>query len=144
MSGAASVVNTDTCSDPQETTWSAGESRTMQRWKYRHYFEFDSVNGDRNISAAVRSASEQAPSWHRNVKLTEKKSQDLPTDMTTVATTSSSTGRTSEGPSPAKQLKTDLRATGLGAAEQKKLVSGYIVKDMLPISTVESESFFAS
>ena len=25
-----SVVNTDTCSDQEETTWSAGESRTLQ------------------------------------------------------------------------------------------------------------------
>ena len=31
MSGAMSVVNTDTCNDQQETAWSAGESRTMQR-----------------------------------------------------------------------------------------------------------------
>ncbi|CAM4542482.1 unnamed protein product [Leuciscus chuanchicus] len=59
----------------------------------------------------------------------------------TAAATSNSTGRTSEGPSPAKQLKIDLKATGLSAAELKKLVAGYIVEDMLPISTVDSESF---
>ncbi|TDH13474.1 hypothetical protein EPR50_G00033170 [Perca flavescens] len=52
-----------------------------------------------------------------------------------------STGRTSEGPSPAKQVKIDLKATGLSAAELNKLVAGYIVEDMLPISTVDSESF---
>ncbi|CAK6958997.1 hypothetical protein NQZ68_007265 [Scomber scombrus] len=61
--------------------------------------------------------------------------------MTDAATTSNSTGQTSDGPSPAKQVKIDLRATGLSAAELKKLVAGYIVEDMLPISTVDSESF---
>ena len=61
--------------------------------------------------------------------------------MTAAATISKSTGRTSEGPSPSKQVKIDLRATGLSAAELKKLVAGYIVEDMLPISTVDSESF---
>lgn len=59
--------------------------------------------------------------------------------MTTAAT--SSTGRTLEGPSPAKQVKIDLKATGLSADELKKLIAGYIVEDMLPISTVDSESF---
>ncbi|KAK1883288.1 putative AC transposase [Dissostichus eleginoides] len=61
--------------------------------------------------------------------------------MTAAATTSNSTGQTSDSPSPAKQVKIDLRATGLSAAELKKLVAGYIVEDMLPISTVDSESF---
>ncbi|KAK1904276.1 Zinc finger BED domain containing protein 4 [Dissostichus eleginoides] len=93
-------------------------------WKYRHYFEFDSHLASR----------------HRNVKLIEKP-PDPPTDMTAAATTSNSTGQTSDGPSPAKQVKIDLRATGLSAAELKKLVAGYIVEDMLPISTVDSESF---
>ena len=57
------------------------------------------------------------------------------------ATTSNSTGQTSDGPSPAKQVKIDLRTTRLSAAELKKLVAGYIVEDILPISTVDSESF---
>ena len=56
----------------------------------------------------------------------------------TEATTSNSTGRAFKGPSPAKQVKTDLRATGLSAAELKKLVAGYIVEDMLPISIVDT------
>lgn len=34
-----------------------------------------------------------------------------------------------------------LKATGLNADELKKLVTGYIVEDMLPVSTVDSESF---
>lgn len=50
--------------------------------------------------------------------------------MTTAATTSNSTGQTSNGPSAAKQVKTDLR--GLSAAEWKKLVNGYTVEDILP------------
>uniref|UniRef100_A0A9J8BKG2 Uncharacterized protein n=1 Tax=Cyprinus carpio carpio TaxID=630221 RepID=A0A9J8BKG2_CYPCA len=61
----------------------------------------------------------------------------------TAAATSNSTGRTSVSPSPAKQVKIDLKAsaTALSAAELNKLVAGYIVEDMLPISTVDSESF---
>uniref|UniRef100_A0A3Q2WY69 HAT C-terminal dimerisation domain-containing protein n=1 Tax=Haplochromis burtoni TaxID=8153 RepID=A0A3Q2WY69_HAPBU len=60
---------------------------------------------------------------------------------TTSTSTSTSTGQTSDGPTPAKQVKLDVRATGLSAAELKKLVAAYIVEDMLPISTLDSESF---
>lgn len=75
------------------------------------------------------------------MKLTEK-NPEPPADMTAAAT-SNSTERTSVGPSPAKQVKIDLKAsaTALSAAELNKLVAGYIVEDMLPISTVDSESF---
>lgn len=74
------------------------------------------------------------------MKLTEK-NPEPPADMTAAAT-SNSIGRTSVGPSPAKQVKIDLKAsaTALSAAELNKLVAGYIVEDMLPISTVDSES----
>lgn len=125
-------------------------------WKYRHYFEFDSVKGDKNISVrctlcvgrkllstaknSTSNLSKHLASRHGNVKLTEKLPHPT-TDIPGAATTSSSTGQTSEGPSPAKQVKIDLRTTGLSAAELKKLVAGYIVEDMLPISTVDSESF---
>ena len=75
------------------------------------------------------------------MKLAGEKKPEPPTDMTAAAT-SSSTGRTSAGPPPAKQVEIDFKATtGLSAAELKKLVAGYIVEDMLPISTVDSESF---
>uniref|UniRef100_A0A8C6Q7X7 HAT C-terminal dimerisation domain-containing protein n=1 Tax=Nothobranchius furzeri TaxID=105023 RepID=A0A8C6Q7X7_NOTFU len=67
-------------------------------WKYRHYFQFDSVK-----TANVDS--------------------------------------TSDGPTASKQVKIDIKPAGLGAAELKKLVAGYVVEEMLPISTVDSESF---
>ena len=105
-------------------------------WKYRHYFEFDSVKKQQHPLYTLRgkkllfteknstsNLSKHLASRHRNVKLTEK-TLDPPTDMTAADITSNSTGRTSEGPCPAKQVKTDLRATGLSAAEQKKLVDG--------------------
>uniref|UniRef100_A0AAY5JX14 HAT C-terminal dimerisation domain-containing protein n=1 Tax=Esox lucius TaxID=8010 RepID=A0AAY5JX14_ESOLU len=98
-------------------------------WKYRHYFEFDSVKGDKNISIrctlcvgrtflstaknSTSNLSKHLASCHRNVKL---------------------------GPSPAKQVKIDLKTMGL-LIELNKLVAGYIVENMLPISTVDSESF---
>ena len=53
--------------------------------------------------------------------------------MTAAATTSNST--------LAKQVKIGLRVTGLSAAELKKHITGYLVEDMLPISSVDSESF---
>ena len=46
-------------------------------------------------------------------------------------------GEPLRAPSPAKQVKIDLRAKGLSAAELKKLVAGDTVEDMLPISTVD-------
>lgn len=114
-------------------------------WKYRHYFEFESVKDDKNISVRctlcvgkkkVLSTAKNSTSnlnkhltkRHSNVKLADKPP----------ATTSS------DGPSPAKQVKIDERPTGglaLSNTELKELVAGYIVEDMLPISTVDSEPF---
>jgi len=71
--------------------------------------------GERFLSTAKDSTSnlsEHLASRHRNVKLIEK-APDPPTDMTAAATSSSSTGQTSDGPSPAKQVETDIRATGV-------------------------------
>uniref|UniRef100_A0AAY5K050 DUF659 domain-containing protein n=1 Tax=Esox lucius TaxID=8010 RepID=A0AAY5K050_ESOLU len=77
--------------------------------------------------------SKHLASSHRNVKLAEK-TPEPPTDMTAEAT--------SEGPSPAKQVKIDLKTTELfRAVELNKRVAGYIVENILPISTVDSESF---
>uniref|UniRef100_A0A8C1X9L2 BED-type domain-containing protein n=1 Tax=Cyprinus carpio TaxID=7962 RepID=A0A8C1X9L2_CYPCA len=116
-------------------------------WKYRHYFEFNSVSelkknisvrcklcvGRKLLSTAKNSTSNLSnhiASRHRNVKLTEK-NPEPPADMTAAAT-SNSTERTSVGPSPAKQVKIDLKAsaTALSAAELNKLVAGYIVEDI--------------
>lgn len=47
-------------------------------------------------------------------------------------------GKPLRPPSPAKQVKINLGATGLSATEVKKVVAAYIVENMLPISTVES------
>ncbi|KAK1891406.1 Phosphoheptose isomerase [Dissostichus eleginoides] len=93
-------------------------------WKYRHYFEFDSVKSDKNISVrctlcvgrkllstaknSTSNLSKHLASRHRNVKLIEKP-PDPPTDMTAAATTSNSTGQTSDGPSPAKQTESFRR-----------------------------------
>ena len=152
-----SVSHTDMCSDQKETTWSVGESRTMQclmlevptlLWVWlgkrgqKHQRLLYTLLGRKLLSTAKNSTldlSKHLASRHKNVKLTEK-TPDPTTDMTAAATTSNSTGRTSEDPSPAKQVKLDLRATGFSAAELEKLVTGYIVEDMLSISTVDSES----
>ena len=119
------------------------EHGAFNQWKLRHYFEFDSVKDTKNINVrctlcvgrkilstaknSTSNLSKHLASRHKNVKLTETPRNP---DMTAAAT---------EGPSPAKQVKIDLRAsaTGLSAAELKKLVAGYIVEDMLPISTVD-------
>lgn len=91
------------------------------------------------VSTAKTSTSnlgKRLVSQPRNVKL-----PDLSTDMTAATITSSSTGESSDDPSPAKQVKIDLRVTGLNAAEQKKLVAGDIVEGMLPFSAIDTESF---
>jgi len=56
--------------------------------------------------------SKHLASRHRNVKLIEK-APDPTTDMTAATTTSNSTGQTSDSPSSAKQVKIDIRATGV-------------------------------
>uniref|UniRef100_A0A1A8L117 HAT C-terminal dimerisation domain-containing protein n=2 Tax=Nothobranchius pienaari TaxID=704102 RepID=A0A1A8L117_9TELE len=118
-------------------------------WKYRHYFQFDSVKNDKNISVrctlcvgrkllsaaknSTSNLSKHLANRHGNVKLTES-----PTGITAAAANVDST---SDGPTASKQVKIDVKPAGLGAAELKKLVAGCVVEEMLPISTVDSESF---
>uniref|UniRef100_A0A3Q2V7I1 HAT C-terminal dimerisation domain-containing protein n=1 Tax=Haplochromis burtoni TaxID=8153 RepID=A0A3Q2V7I1_HAPBU len=115
---------------------------SFNTWKYRHYFEFDFFKSDKNISIrCTLCIGRKLLSTSKNSTSNLSKHLDPPTEMTAVATTSTSTRQTSDGPTPAKQIKLDIRATGLSAAELKKLVAAYIVENMLPISTVDSESF---
>uniref|UniRef100_A0A8C6KMI4 BED-type domain-containing protein n=1 Tax=Nothobranchius furzeri TaxID=105023 RepID=A0A8C6KMI4_NOTFU len=118
-------------------------------WKCRHYFQFDSVKNDKNISVrctlcvgrkllsaaknSTSNLSKHLANRHGNVKLTES-----PTGITAAAANVDST---SDGPTASKQVKIDVKPAGLGAAELKKLVASYVVEEMLPISTVDSESF---
>uniref|UniRef100_A0A8C6LKI7 HAT C-terminal dimerisation domain-containing protein n=1 Tax=Nothobranchius furzeri TaxID=105023 RepID=A0A8C6LKI7_NOTFU len=115
---------------------------------YCHYFQFDSVKNDKNISVrctlcfgrklfsaaknSTSNLSKHLANWNGNVKLTES-----PTGITAAAANVDST---SDGPTASKQVKIDVKPAGLGAAELKKLVAGYVVEEMLPISTVDSES----
>lgn len=130
-----------------QTTWSVRESRTVQRLMVGNTDTTLSLSRwkmTKTLASAVHSAwekkvlstaknstsnlSKHLAKRHSNVKLADKPP----------ATTSS------DGPSPAKQVKIDERPTGglaLSNTELKELVAGYIVEDMLPISTVDSEPF---
>ncbi|CAK6962089.1 hypothetical protein NQZ68_007265 [Scomber scombrus] len=95
MSDATSVVNNRQVCRSTRDNMECGREQAhaaFNAWKYRLY--------------------KPLASWHRNVKLIEKP-PDPPTDMTAAATTSNSTGKTSDGPSPDNQVKIDLRATVL-------------------------------
>lgn len=122
-------------------------------WKYSHYFEFISVKGKniivrcelcggtKTFSTAKNSTSnllKHLKGQHTTVKLIKK----VPSDETN-ASTSTVESSASGCPSPTKQQKLDFsRPTPTVSGEDlNKLVAGYIVEDMLPISTVDSPSF---
>lgn len=115
-------------------------------WKYKHYLEFMDIKGtniivrcqicarDKKLSTAKNSTSnllKHLNGQHRTLKLEEKAVAD--TENASDACT----------PSSAKQQKLDFsgQTQNVSGENLKKLVAGYIVEEMLSISTVDSPSF---
>lgn len=107
------------------------EHSVFDGWRYWRYIQFDSVKKTKILVLSVlegnfylqcKNSTSNLSKYlanRGNVKLKES-----PTDITATAAEVDSK---SDGPTTAKQVKIELRGTGLGDAELKKLVAGYIV-----------------
>lgn len=123
-----------------------GEKTAFDKLKYKHYFRFDSFKDERNIIVrcklcsssktlstskhSISNLSKHLSKIHSNVKLVGENPAD------------NSSGCDARLP---KQQKLDFGvAVGSVAVcgdSLKRLVAGYIIEEMLPISTVDSPSF---
>ena len=118
---------------------------TFHGWKYGHYFNFESVKNEKNITVRCKlcvgrkllSTAKNTTSnllkhlekVHNDVKLVEKYNVPVPDDD----------DRTD--PPAAKQQKLDFTKGGMTQRELNMLVAEHVVEDMVPLSTVDSPSF---
>ncbi len=119
-------------------------------WKYKHYFSIVEVKGKnvyvtcnlcpgrKSLSASVASNSnlmKHLTSSHAATKIVAKNAGDNVSSAT----------KGGDGAMTSKQIKLDFSPpqTLITQAELNKIISRYIVEDMLPLSTVESDSFRA-
>ena len=119
---------------------------TFYCWKYRHYFEVVD-EGDKNLKARCTLCSPSAKplSCARNTTSNFKKHLDsVHKTVNLVAIFPESTkckrpaGDNGDNMSK-KQATLDRR--GVSSVEVRKLITEYIVDDMLPLTTVESPTF---
>ena len=122
---------------------------TFYHWKYRHYFEVVH-EGDKNLKACCTlcSPSSKPLSCARNTTSNFKKHLDLVhKTVNLVAILLEGVGGRKRkrpagdnGDSSSKKQAT-LDRKGVSSVEVRKLVTEYIIDDMLPLTTVESPAF---
>ncbi|XP_049428832.1 uncharacterized protein LOC125886567 [Epinephelus fuscoguttatus] len=128
------------------------ENLTFTRWRYKHYFKFVEIKG-RNVHvkynlcprAKILSTSnsnllKHKTTAHSTTKLVAKN----PTAETDDERPSTSS-KDGQGATAAKQQKLDFSAPPKTTTQTElyALVDRYVVENMLPLSTVESDSFRA-
>lgn len=123
------------------------ETGGFGHWRYSHYFQFIARKdknisvkctlcpGDKCLSTAANSMSnlsKHLSAQHGNTKLVAKDPAHR-----------SFEGVTHHQPTPPKQAKlfSSLGAQQVTQNEMNRLVAGFIVEDMLPLSTIESPRF---
>ena len=122
---------------------------TFYHWKYRHYFEVVD-EGDKNLKArcTLCSSSSKPLSCARNMTSNFKKHLDsVHKSVNLVAVLPESVGGGKRkrpvgdnGDSGSKRQAT-LDRKGVSSVEVRKLITEYIIDDMLPLTTVESPAF---
>ena len=116
------------------------------QWKYRHYFDYVGEKDEKNITLRCRlcpgnknlscgkistaNLKKHIEAKHKNTTLVARGEEDH----------RDTNNNDAAGPSAPKQQKIDFSQT-VTKKEINKLVAGYVVEDMRPLSTVESKSF---
>lgn len=122
--------------------------KTFSRWKYRHYFQFTGVVG-KNVHVKCTLCPGMKPLSTSNVSnsnLMKHLSIAHASTKLVARDEASSCAANNEGPPSCKQQKLDFSAPApqkLCQTELYGLIGRYVVENMLPISTVESDSFRA-
>ena len=127
------------------------ESKTaFSRWKYRHYFKLTGVIG-KNVHVECTLCPGRKPfstscASNSNLMKHLSKAHASTKLVAREECTGSREASVDEGPSPCKQQKLDFSTSApqkLSQTELYGLIGRYVVENMLPISTVESDSFRA-
>uniref|UniRef100_A0A3P9JZ87 HAT C-terminal dimerisation domain-containing protein n=1 Tax=Oryzias latipes TaxID=8090 RepID=A0A3P9JZ87_ORYLA len=111
-----------------------GEKYALSSWKYAHYFTLVGTSGKNvvvrcQLCGGSKTFSTHLKGTHSMTQLVEKEVR-------------LATARESRVSLPAKQPKLDFsREPRVTLEELNQLVTGYIVEEMLPLSTVDSSSF---
>jgi hypothetical protein len=134
------------------------ENLAFSRWRYKHYFQFIEVRGKnvnvkctlcpgpraKTLSTSVLSNSnlmKHLTTTHASTKLVAKN-----TDTSTTYDSSSSTSKEGHEAKSSRQQKLDISALQqkpMTQAEVNLMIARYVVTNMLPLSTLEDDSFRA-
>lgn len=133
----------------------------FSNWKYQHYFTLTEVRGKnvyvqctlcrgtKRLSTSVVSNSnllKHLSTSHAKTKLVAKSQDgsDINPNSGGADVSLGDTQQGDEGPMPSKQRKLDFSDRKLVTqSELNKVIARYVVENMLPLSTVESDSFRA-
>uniref|UniRef100_A0A3P9KPW1 HAT C-terminal dimerisation domain-containing protein n=1 Tax=Oryzias latipes TaxID=8090 RepID=A0A3P9KPW1_ORYLA len=121
-----------------------GEKYALSSWKYAHYFTLVGTSGKNVVvrcqlcggSKTFSTAKNSTSNLLKHLKGTHSTTQLVEKEVRLA------TARESRVSLPAKQPKLDFsREPRVTLEELNQLVAGYIVEEMLPLSTVDSSSF---
>ena len=143
------AISSPTTSGRSAVSKGGVKEATFYHWKYRHYFEVVD-EGDKNLKARCNlcSPSSKPLSCARNTTSNFKKHLDsVHKTVNLLAILSEGVGGGKQkrpagdiGDSSSKRQAT-LDRKGVSSVEVRKLVTEYIIDDMLPLTTVESPAF---
>lgn len=127
----------------------------FSRWKYQHYFKLTEVKG-KNVHVECKlcprakylsTSSVSNSNLMKHLSTAHASTKLVAQEYTGSRRASVYNGSANkEGPSPCKQQKLEFSASApqkLSQTELYGLIGRYVVENMLPISTVESDSFRA-
>ena len=143
------AVSSPSISDSSTVSKGGVKEATFYHWKYRHYFEVvDESDKNLKVCCTLCSPSSKPLCCARNTTSNFKKHLDSVHKMVNlVAILPESVGGGKQkrpagdnGDSCSKRQAT-LDRKGVSSVEVRKLVTEYIIDDMLPLTTVESPAF---
>ena len=113
------------------------------KWKYSHYFTFHEMKGTNIIVKCTLCPSQKL--FSTSVSSNSNLLKHLSTSHASTKLVAKTTESEGDSATKPKQQKLDFKVPPhvLSQAELNKLVARYVVDDMMPLSTVESESFRA-
>ena len=145
------AISSPSISDNSTVSKGGVKEATFFHWKYRHYFEVVE-EGDKNLKArcTLCSPSSKPLSCARTMTLNFKKHLDSvhkTLNLVAILPESAGVGRlawkrpSGDSGASSSKMQATLDKRGASSVEVRKLVTEYIIDDMLPLTTVESPAF---
>ena len=133
------------------------KAKSFCSWRYSHYFQIVEV-GDKNLRArctlyvpgkkplseALNTTSnfkKHLENFHKTINLITKEPSSDASKATAIESRKRRNSDDVEDPNPLKRLRMLYSSSSVSPVRLQSLISEYIIEDMLPLSTVESQPF---